>query len=269
MTKSFPFTKLSGAGNDFILLPLSLPPGRASSLAVRLCDRRNAIGADGLLLVNRTPQKGIFRMQYYNSDGSRAFCGNGSRCAALWIYKKGWAGKKLELLSDAGGIPAQILGTQLARIRMPSPSRAKLGIRLRIENKNIAAHFIHTGVPHAVVPVKNLKKCPVEILGRKIRHHTAFGPSGTNVDFVRFNHKTINLRTYERGVEAETLACGTGVTATALVAHLLYRQKPPISVRTQSGDILKVSFSTEHGSLPKEVWLEGPAKVTFEGRILL
>ncbi|MBI4057446.1 MAG: diaminopimelate epimerase [Elusimicrobia bacterium] len=267
MKKNTAFTKLSGAGNDFILIAKTLSSQQASSLAIQLCDRRRAIGADGILLVSRTPQKSNFRMQYYNSDGSRAFCGNGSRCAAWWLYQKGWAGKNMVLLSDQGPIPATILGPQLVRIRMPAPKDPRLGIPLHLPGKLWKAHFIHTGVPHAVVLVKNLQTLSLENYGPPVRYHRAWKPSGANVDFVELNSSPLRVRTYERGVEAETLACGTGVTAAALVAHLLGMRSSPVAVRTQSGDTLRVRFHAPTKTLPREVFLEGPAKITFEGEL--
>ncbi len=260
------FAKMSGAGNDFILL--SQKPKRSlPALARRLCDRSVGIGADGLLLVERKP---ILKLSYFNADGSPAFCGNGSRCAAWWMRRQGWTGnrRKFSFSTSAGPLLAQVNGPNEIAIRMPTPKVLALGLRLKILGRKLEAHWIDTGSAHAVVPVKSVEQLPVLELGRAVRHHKAFGRQGVNADFVAFNSKGLTVRTYERGVEAETLACGTGAVAAALAAYLSGRAKPPVAVLVKSGQTLRVHF-TPVGESFEDVWLEGPARLIFEGEINL
>lgn len=248
------FYKLSGAGNDFILLEGAV----TEALVRRLCNRHTGIGADGVLALRRRP-KGP-RLAYRNADGSAAFCGNGSRCAAWWMFKKGWTlgRKEFSFQTNAGPLTARILGPRRAEVSMPTPEGLRLG--LKVQGQTV--HTVDTGVPHAVVFWRGLAKAPVRVLGRTLRFDKAFGPKGANVDFVAAKGGKLALRTYERGVEDETLACGTGVVAAAVVAHALGLIKSPVSVRVLGGDTLTVRFSP---SL-KDIWLEGPVEPVFEGR---
>ena len=266
------FFKMSGAGNDFILVPASeikTPRSKWSALAKRWCDRRNSIGADGLL-IPEIPRRyrGILRLHYFNADGSRAFCGNGSRCAAQWAYATGRArGKSLVLVTEKGRLTARRVGRERIELKMPEVSKVRLGLRIRLNGSVRTLHYLNTGVPHVVMPVRNLKGIPVEAWGRRLRFHPRFKPAGANVNFVRFKKgSSLELRTYERGVEAETLACGTGVTASAVVACQLGRARPPVRCLTRGGDLLKVRFRME-GKALRDVRLEGPAKITFTGEI--
>lgn len=263
------FVKMSGAGNDFVLLDASverITPKGLSALARRLCDRRWGVGADGLLIVDpSTPS----RLSYLNSDGSRAFCGNGARCAAWWLYEQGRAplGKEFAIRIDGGTIQARILGPRRVSIAMPQPHSPRLSLRLKAAGKTLTVHALNTGVPHAVVEVKNLEAFPVFEVGRALRRHKAFAPSGANVNFMTARGGRLALRTYERGVEDETLACGTGATASALIASLLGKCRSPASVSVRGGATLKIHFSREPNGGFKDVWLEGPALTVFNGRI--
>lgn len=264
------FAKMSGAGNDFVLLDwaskkISLPA--LKSLARRLCDRKAAIGADGLLVLSRG-RKGR-RLFYFNADGSQAFCGNGSRCAAWWLYRRGLTGKAraFSFQSSAGLLHARVTGPETVAILMPSPAAVRLGLKLKVLNKTLSVHAINTGVPHAVVPVSHLEDFPVFDFGRALRRHAAFSPAGANVNFMSVKSGRLTIRTYERGVEDETLACGTGAVASALVACLLKKSRSPVSVAVRGKARLTVSFSREKNGAFKNVWLEGPAQVIFEGRI--
>lgn len=264
MSKALDFTKMSGAGNDFVLV--EGPVRRAAALARRLCDRREGVGADGLLVVDRRP---VLRLAYYNADGSEAFCGNGSRCAAWWMSAKGWAkGKSFSVDSSVGRLAVRVVSRRRAAVRMPAPKRARLGLSLSARGRRLTAHFIDTGVPHAVVFVKDLGAFPVEEIGKSLRYNKAFTPEGANVDFVERARGGLALRTYERGVEAETLACGTGAVASAAVACLLGLAKSPVSLKTKGADVLKVSFN-RRGKSFDDVWLEGPAKIVFSGEFAL
>jgi len=255
------FWKLSGAGNDFVLLS-GRPRGRSGpALARALCDRRSGIGADGLLVMTRRGRE--VRLDYWNADGSAAFCGNGSRCAALWAASRGWTrGDEFELRTSRGTLAARLTGRGRAEISMPAPRGLRLGVNVRAAGRSLQAHFVDTGVPHAVVFVPDIGKVDVAGLGRALRFHKAFGRAGANVDFVEIAENVLYVRTYERGVEAETLACGTGIVAAAFTARVLGFGGTPVKVKVRGGDTLAVSF--EDG--PR---LEGPGKIVFSGEVSL
>jgi len=257
-----PFFKMSGAGNDFVLLD-GLPRGRTgAALAKRLCDRRRGVGADGLLVVSK--RGGKPRLDYWNADGSAAFCGNGSRCGALWMAEHGRAkGTSFTLATSGGPLEARVAGKGRASVKMPAPKGLKLGLRLGARNRAYAAHFVDTGVPHAVILVPDVEAIDVRTLGRFFRFHKAFGKAGANVDFVQLKKGVVRLRTYERGVEDETLACGTGVVAAASVIRALGKAGDRVTVRVRGGDELHVTFGRG------ETWLEGPGETTFHGEVNL
>lgn len=255
-----PFWKLAGAGNDFVLVEASRIGSRSRpALARRLCDRRRSIGADGLLVVSRRPAG----FDHYNADGSRAFCGNGARCAALWMRGAGWIGRRAVLASPAGKVEAEILGPRRARVRMPAARRLR-AFELRVLGRTLRAVLYDTGVPHAVVRVRGLSRWPVCEVGRLLRGHPAFGRAGANVDFIETNGATVFVRTYERGVEDETLACGTGAVAAALEARAP-GSRAPVRVAMPGGR-LSVAFA---GTGPRweDVRLEGPAQLVFTGEV--
>lgn len=256
------FFKMSGAGNDFVLLS-GLPRGRSgAALARKLCDRRRGIGADGLLALSRRGSR--VRLDYWNADGSAAFCGNGSRCAALWASAFGWAkGRSFALDTAAGPLAVRLSGKSRASVRMPQPKGLKTGLRLAGAQRAFTVHFIDTGVPHAVVFVPDAEKIDVKTVGRAFRFHKAFGKRGANVDFVSMKKGVVRLRTYERGVEDETLACGTGIVAAAAVARALGKAGDRVAVRVRGGDELHVTFA-DGGT-----WLEGPGETTFHGEVTL
>ena len=256
------FWKLTAAGNDFVLVAGAVrSPG---ALARRLCDRRGGVGADGLLVVRRAA--GGVGLRYFNADGSAAFCGNGARCAAWWAFARGWTGPRLRLRTGAGVIAAQVTGREQVSLSMPEPKNWRLGLKLRVWGRRLTAHAVDTGVPHAVVPVRDLEGFPVAELGRAVRRHRAFGRAGANVDFMQRAGSALRLRTYERGVEDETWACGTGAAAAALVGWKLGWVRPPVAVRVRGGRTLTVSFRTEGGAA-RDVRLSGPAKIVFSGEV--
>jgi diaminopimelate epimerase len=256
------FYKTSGAGNDFVLLS-GLPRGRSgAALARRLCDRRRGVGADGLLVLSR--RRGRVRLDYWNADGSAAFCGNGSRCGALWAASRGWTkGRRFTLDTARGPLAVSLTGRGRAEVAMPHPDRLRLGLKLRTSAGPLTVHFIDTGVPHAVVFVPDAEKVDVKTLGRELRFHKAFGKAGANADFVSARKGALRLRTYERGVEDETLACGTGVVAAAAVARALGKAGDRVKVRVRGEEDLHVSFRDGMTSL------EGPGVVTFTGEVAL
>jgi diaminopimelate epimerase len=250
------FWKMSGAGNDFVLLAKA-PRGSLSKLAARLCDRRRGVGADGLLLVSGG------RLRYWNADGSAAFCGNGTRCAALWLHAR--TGKRaFALKTGQGTLAARVLGKERAAIEMPPPGSWGLPRKVAALGKTYEVVTIDTGVPHAVVFVKNVSDFPVAAVGRALRFHKAFKPAGANVDFVQIKGRSLMVRTYERGVEDETLACGTGVVASVLAAALRFGARSPVRVLARGGDALSVSFKRA-GPGFSDVWLEGPGTVVYKG----
>ncbi|MBI4679569.1 MAG: diaminopimelate epimerase [Elusimicrobia bacterium] len=270
LARTLRFCKMSAAGNDFVLLERkeaaksSLAPGRLARL---LCDRRHGIGADGLLLVDTGHV--VPRLSYYNCDGSTAFCGNGTRSAALWLHRQGFTrgAGSFTFRSAAGPVQARVSprgGT--AAVRMPDPRDLRLDISLSLLGRRTTVHAVNTGVPHAVIVAPDVERLAVAEAGRALRRHPAFAPSGTNADFVSVGRKELFLRTYERGVEDETLACGTGAVAAAVVAHALGLVRPPVRVRIRGGAVLKVDFRLQ-GPSYAEVWLEGPARIVFTGEM--
>ena len=262
------FTKMNGAGNDFVLLDnldgrLELALGQI----VGLCDRHRGVGADGVLVVERPANGGDFRMRYYNADGGEAeMCGNGARCFARFASRITGRQGAVSFETPAGVIRAECDGTNV-RLAMSEPRDLALDREIALAGGSVIAHSVNTGVPHAVVFVEDLEKTDVRGLGAALRYSPDFAPKGTNVNFVRITGPgTVAVRTYERGVEDETLACGTGVVATALILHEKHGAASPVSVRVRGGDTLLVSFEKEGGGW-RNVSLTGPADFVFEGQI--
>lgn len=273
MSKTLKFIKISAAGNDFIMIDnrRKTAPKDIPSLAKRICHRQFAVGADGVILLEKS-KKADFRMRYYNSDGSPAsMCGNGGRSVARFAHLLGVASKRMTFETDAGLVKAEILGENV-KLGLYEPKDASLDFTLKVEKREFDASFINTGVPHTVIFVNDIEKADVAGLGRMVRHHRQFLPAGTNVNFVekKDNH-TLLVRTYERGVEDETLACGTGVTASAVIAGLKKLVVSPVHCVTKGGYTLKVSFQLNGDgdfiSPVSNVYLEGPAEVAFKGEI--
>lgn len=255
------FWKLSGAGNDFVLLSGRPRGSSGPALARILCDRRSGVGADGLLVMSR--RAGKIRLDYWNADGSPAFCGNGSRCAVLWAATKGWVkGGEFSLDTNRGPLRARLTGKGRAEVAMPAPKNLRLGVNVKTEGGTLQAHYVDTGVPHAVVFVPDIEKVRVDKVGRALRFHKIFGRAGANVDFVEIRKNLLFVRTYERGVEAETLACGTGVVASAFVSRVLGFDRSPVRVVVRGGAALTVSF--DNGPT-----LEGPGRIVFSGEVSL
>jgi diaminopimelate epimerase len=271
------FTKLSGTGNDFIIIDHREPfisPEDQSEFARLVCRRRFSIGADGLILIEDSKTVD-FRWQFYNGDGSKAeMCGNGARCAARFAYEHDIGPAAMRFETTAGEIEAFILSTsgETVKIRLTGPEDLRLNIPLAVGNVEQSLHFINTGVPHTVVLVNDAGMVPVADWGREIRFHKTFQPAGTNANFIQvLPGDTLMVRTYERGVEGETMACGTGAVAAALITALLDQANPPVTVITSGGEKLTIHFSIkeEGGSrqldLDKGIFLEGPAHKVYEG----
>ena len=262
------FTKMDGAGNDFILID-----NRAGDIhlngsqIVRLCDRHRGIGADGILLLENPSSHADFRMRYFNADGGEAeMCGNGARCFARFANKVAGAEGKISFETPAGVISAE-LAADLVTLQMTEPTDLRLSVPLQIGAQKKSVHFINSGVPHVVVSVAQLDDVDVPREGSAIRYHEMFSPKGANVNFVeKRGTDKIAVRTYERGVEDETLACGTGVVASALIFAVTENVKAPIAVIARGGDELRVGFEKIDKQF-RSVTLTGPAEFVFEGTI--
>jgi diaminopimelate epimerase len=263
------FTKMNGAGNDFILIDNRSEEIRLSpEQVVRLCHRQRGIGADGLfLLVPARKGQADWAWDFYNSDGSTAdMCGNGARCFARFIQKATGSKEQTSFETGAGVIQA-IFDGELVTVNLTSPKDLRLAEKVTLANGEAEIHSLNTGVPHAVLFVKDADAAMVQPVGSEIRYHKHFAPKGTNVNFVQLRGpNSIRVRTYERGVEGETLACGTGVTASALIAARLHQFTSPVQVQVQGGDLLEVRFERD-GDNFKNVSLKGPADFVFEGTI--
>jgi len=263
------FWKMSGAGNDFILLDNR--PGGISltrEQVVRLCDRHRGVGADGvLLLVPCRSGKADWAWQFFNRDGSTGeMCGNGARCFARFVQRLNGVEERVTFETEAGVITASFHGERVT-VNLTKPTDLELNQSVPLSTGVSTIHSLNTGVPHAVLYVPDADKAMISQLGPEIRRHPHFGPRGTNVNFVQvLGPSAIRVRTFERGVEGETLACGTGVTASALISARVHKFTSPVLVKVQGGDTLEVSFR-EVGDGFGDVRLTGPAEFVFEGRI--
>jgi diaminopimelate epimerase len=277
MEKVF-FTKMSGAGNDFVLIDKDknrgFSPDKKSITSI--CNRRNGIGADGLITISKDKEYD-FLMEYFNADGSTgSLCGNGARCAirfakANGLIKNGMA----KFLSNDKEYSGKLLKNDLIRFNLNEPKKIKENFDIEIDNFRIKASYVDTGSPHAVIFIEdifsgnkkafnNIDEVAVFDLGRKLRYSKYFRPKGANINFVELQKKNIYIRTYERGVEDETLACGTGNVAAALICNLLKKIDPPVTLITKGKDKLIVDFDTLNGRFVN-LSLTGPAKIVFDG----
>ncbi len=266
-----PFYKMHGGGNDFVLIDHRdrfIPEAEQPGLARRLCHRQVGVGADGLILIEASAAA-HFRWRFYNADGSEPeMCGNGGRCAARFAVIEGIAPETLSFETRSGIIHAEVRGRRV-KLALTGVGDFRLHQTIPLEGANVTGHFVRVGVPHLVVPVEDLEAAPVTEWGRLLRFHRMFQPAGANVDFVRFTGpQQLSIRTYERGVEDETLACGTGSAAAALVGACLGRLSSPVEVLTRGGEILTVFFSPQSGAC-REVFLEGDALVVYQGELWL
>lgn len=262
---------MNGAGNDFVLLDnRSRTVQLTRDQVVRLCDRHRGIGADGLiLLVPCTTGKADWAWQFFNSDGSTGeMCGNGARCFARFVAEKTGRRTDFTFETEAGVIKAEFKG-ELVTVNLTKPEGLRLNEQVSLQAAPQVLHSVNTGVPHAVLFVPDADRAMVQELGPEIRRHPHFAPKGTNVNFVQIlGPNRIRVRTFERGVEGETLACGTGVTASALVSAKVHGFSSPVKVIVQAGDELEVSFGTRNSSFT-DVRLTGPAQWVFDGKIEL
>lgn len=272
-----PFVKMSGTGNDFILIdhrkPLLAPEDMAHFVA-QVCRRKFSAGADGLILIEDSSEVD-FQWRFFNADGSVAeMCGNGARCAARFAFLQGIAPAQMRFATLAGIIEASVSAENVT-LKMTDPINLNLHRRISVDGTEYRVHSVDTGVPHAVVFVDDIEQTDVRALGSLIRHHQMFMPAGTNVNFVQVQGNAIKVRTYERGVEDETLACGTGAGACAIIAALLDQAASPVDVITSGNDQLSVEFdcTKENKKNGKQdviitnVFLKGPAHTIYSGKL--
>ncbi|RKU29790.1 diaminopimelate epimerase [Candidatus Poribacteria bacterium] len=266
-----PFMKLSGAGNDFVIInnlnqTLDCNDATFKNFVTQVCQRRMSVGADGILLVE--PADDVdFRMRYFNADGGEVeTCGNGARCISKFAFLNGIVSEKMRFLTNAGIYESEIVDDNV-KVGMSDPEDIRINVPLRLKDGIHTVGFANSGVPHVVFFVEDLESTDVFDLGQQTRYHEDYKPAGTNANFIRI-HSTqqIDIRTYERGVEDETLACGTGSIASAVISATLGKVESPVSVKTASGIILKIHFDLEDNQ-PKNVYLEGDARVIFVGEL--
>ncbi|QPJ64223.1 MAG: diaminopimelate epimerase [Candidatus Nitrohelix vancouverensis] len=261
------FTKMSGSGNDFVIIDHRkpfIPDDQKRDFVKRVCARRTSVGADGLIFIEPS-SNADFRWDFYNDDGSSAeMCGNGGRCAARYAVENKIAGSQLSFETVAGVITADVDGSTV-KIKLTKPVDHRPDQSVEVNGETFVIDSLNTGVPHAIIYTNDIENIDVAGIGRGVRFHSQFAPAGTNVDFVQVNDDgSLVVRTYERGVEGETLACGTGVVASALLAARKHELTSPISARTRGGETLKVYFQPGNGSFG-DVFLEGLASKSFDG----
>ena len=271
------FFKMVGSGNDFIIVDNrsgQFDADLSRNLVRSACRRKFSVGADGMIFIEGDPEVD-FKWRFFNADGSEAeMCGNGARCAARFARLNGIVtGQSMAFRTLAGIIRAEIRDDKV-KVKMTTPHGLALDFHLEADGRPFDMHFINTGVPHAVTFVADeaaLDAVDTFKWGRLLRHHTYFQPAGTNANFalVRDAHR-MAVRTYERGVEDETFACGTGSIAVALVAAARDMVASPVEVQTRSGECLTIYFDKKTGrdgvEFP-EVYMEGAARVVYIGEL--
>ncbi len=277
------FTKLSGAGNDFILFDKKINPElELNSLAIaRICNRRTGIGADGVLVISND-DRAVFRMDYYNADGTfGSLCANGARCALKYAKESGMIGLETVVFTANNFVySGQILDDKTVKFFLNEPVGLKTNFKIKAANQLITASYLNTGSPHVVIRINDvlwnpsrpdtfysdLDRFPVYQIGREIRYSKDFAPEGTNVNFITKVEGAIRIRSYERGVEDETLSCGTGAVAAAIITYFNERIEPPIKLIAKSGDVLVVDFKINNNKM-QDLSLIGPAEIIFKGEL--
>lgn len=261
------FFKMSGSGNDFILIDNrdnTLPVVNLEEFVKKVCERKISVGADGLIVIENS-DRADFRWRFFNADGSEVeMCGNGGRCAARFALLKGIAQENLSFETVAGIIDAEVKG-DVVKLRLTDPYDLKVDYSIPVRDDLYEINSVNTGVPHVVRFVDDLDSYDVAGDGRLIRYHDEYQPAGTNANFVRvIDRNTVRLRTYERGVEDETLACGTGAVASALISSWKGLVDSPVDVKVKSGETLKIYFKKTDSGFEK-VYLEGGTTVVYQG----
>ncbi len=259
------FWKMSGSGNDFIVVDNrdgAIGERDMGRFVERACRRRKSVGADGVIFVVKSEEYD-FAWRFFNADGGEVdMCGNGGRCVSRFAFLKGITGQKMTFDTMVGPISAEVK-ERVVKVLMPVPTELKLDVDMEFLKGWKSCDFINTGVPHTVVGVEDLMNYPVKEQGRVVRYHERFSPEGTNVNFVmKTGLNKLAIRTYERGVEDETLACGTGAIASALVASTKKMVQSPVKVKTQGGDELTIYFN-RNGNSFDQVWLEGNTSIIY------
>lgn len=269
------FYKMTGAGNDFVMVDnrdLSLSAVLTHDNIADICDRRFGVGADGLIAVEPARGEGDVRMRYYNSDGGEAeMCGNGARCFTAFVDFLSEDGmKEVRFETMAGIVKGVVNEDDSVTIQLTTPKDLKLNALPATDTVPAPVHFLNTGVPHAVAYLPSVDDLDIKKVGAFLRYHEAFAPAGTNANFATvLSPQHLKLRTYERGVEDETLACGTGMTATALLHAALTGAPSPISLDVAGGDTLSVGFTRTADNRFSDVTLTGPALIVFRGEVIV
>ncbi len=281
--KKYFFTKLSGAGNDFILFDKKINSDLElnKDFIQKICKRNTGIGADGVLIINENSNVD-FTLNYFNADGSSgSLCANGARCAIFYAYNAGWTKNKIvNFFFNDDIYSGKVIEDEVVKFIFKSPAKMKFNFKVKASNQLINASFVDTGSPHVVIEIKDvlrnfkdlssfyndINNFPVFELGKEIRFHKDFMPNGVNVNFIKIENDIIKIRTYERGVENETLSCGTGTVASAVVINKVKKINPPLKFIAKSEDTLIVDFAVENGEY-KNISLTAPAKIIFNGEI--
>jgi diaminopimelate epimerase len=281
--KEISFTKMQACGNDFIIINQDkLITKGLKNLVRKICDRKYGAGADGLLLLEKSKIADI-KMRIFNPDGTEVeMCGNGASCVALFLKPKiknsctkisslpDRQKSKIFKIETKAGIVESEVKRDSVKIKLIDPKDLELDIPIKIDDRILRVNFVNTGVPHTVIFVEGLDKIDMVNLARLIRYHRRFQPEGTNVDFVEIlNKDSIRIRTYERGVENETLSCGTGAVASAVISNIKYQMSEAkgvckINVHTKSGEILKVYFKYRNAKF-SDIYLEGKPRIVYKG----
>ena len=267
--KKINFFKMSGSGNDFIIIDnrdkivdkIDLP-----NFIAKACRRKMSVGADGFILVENT-DAADFKWRFYNSDGSVAeMCGNGARCVARFAYLNGIAGPDMSFETQAGIVYAQVAGESV-KVKMTDPLDLRMDYTIELKNSSLSISSVNTGVPHAVIIKDMIEDAEVVQAGREIRFHDMFAPAGANVNFVcHLKDNIIAIRTYERGVEDETLACGTGAVASAIIMARKMKIKSPVNVLTRNDGYLNIFFQENDGKY-HDIYLEGDARIIYKAQL--
>lgn len=275
MKRQIPFTKMHGCGNDFIIIDnrkQDVQENELADFAKKVCERKFHIGANGLMLVEQSHQAD-FKMRYFNADGSEGeMCGNGARCIAKFAYDHGVAPETMTMETLDGLYKAQMMGPDQVQISFPDIAVADIYLLQKLAHHgNIETyHYVWAGVPHVVIFGENISAISdndFAVWARKVKEHEHFNEFGTNVNLVEIcpQTSTLNIRTYERGVEEETLACGSGATASAIIASLLHHSQAPVQLQTRGG-MVTIHFEKDD-DLVRDITLTGNAITVFTGKL--
>lgn len=263
-----PFHKMHGAANDFIVVDdrQQTFPTHDREWMAAIMARNTGVGSEGILLVQPS-ETADFRMRFFNPDGGEVdMCGNGARCIARFAAERGVAPATMRFDTLAGVVGAEVTG-ETVRLTMTPPTDWRMNQSLSLDGQRVPYHFVNSGVPHVVIETDDVATTDVRKLGAAIRYHQDFAPDGTNVNFISITGgNALRLRTYERGVEAETPACGTGIVGCALIAGRAGKVNPPVRVTSAGGHVLTVDYRlTENGA--EHVTLTGPTEHVFQGTL--